>query len=312
MARPINYETAGALLDEIFAEAEAAFPKMPSLSTIIRTIILEENAGSAMVTPPGAVAIATDRLMSSRTQAYREVLIGCALARLLDPEINIRRPYANQGDAAYNGRTLDEQVINPFLHDHEIPSSRGPFLSVFRLSVSFNAETRDGVRDKAGFDALLICIEHLRAADAATARGYLLFLLVAFVTLRNAANITLLHVQRLSLDQYESLISELLQVSSGGRMPVLLAVAMFQTIVECFALNWSVEWQGINVADRASDVGGDITVKQNDEILLSVEVTERPIDRASGYNQTDGTLEMLRFLRIHPAYRGYQMSEAYH
>jgi hypothetical protein len=33
---------------------------------------------------------------------------------------------------------------------------------------------------------------------------------------------------------------------------------------------------------------------------------------ASGYNQTDGTLGMLRFLRIHPAYRGYQMSEAYH
>jgi hypothetical protein len=32
----------------------------------------------------------------------------------------------------------------------------------------------------------------------------------------------------------------------------------------------------------------------------------------SGYNQTDGTLGMLRFLRIHPAYRGYQMSEAYH
>jgi SacI restriction endonuclease len=127
---------------------------------------------------------------------------------------------------------------------------------------------------------LLLFIEHLRAADENAARSYLRFLLIAFVRLRSAANITLLHVQRLSLDQYESLISQLLQVPSGGRMPVLLAVAMFQTISACFALNWSIEWQGINVADRASDVGGDITVKQNNEILLSVEVTERPIDRA--------------------------------
>jgi len=63
-------------------------------------------------------------------------------------------------------------------------------------------------------------------------------------------------------------------------MPVLPTVAMFQTIRDCFALNWSIEWQGINVADRASDVGGDITIKSNDQIVLAVEVTERPIDRA--------------------------------
>ena len=262
MARSIRYNDARALLEEVFGEAEADF------------------AAGATPTAPDAVAVATERLMASNTQAYREVLIGCALARLLDPGIDIRLPYVNQGTAAYNGRTLDEQVINPFLHGHEIPSSRGPFLSVFRRSVSFTADTREGVRDKAGFDALLVCIDYLRAADTGMARAYLRFLLVSFVRLRDAANIIVLHVQRLSLDQYESLISGLLQVPSGGRMPVLLAVAMFQTISQCFALNWSVDWQGINVADRASDVGGDITVKQNDETLLSVEVTERPIDRA--------------------------------
>jgi hypothetical protein len=60
----------------------------------------------------------------------------------------------------------------------------------------------------------------------------------------------------------------------------LLAVAMFQTLNHCFSIGWLIEWQGINVADRASEVGGDITIKVADEVILAVEVTERPIDRA--------------------------------
>lgn len=262
MARALNYADASALLADVFADAERDF-----------------SANTPPVVP-AAIISATERLLASTTQAYREVLIGCALARLLDEQIDVRLPYVNQGDAAYNGRTLDEQVVNPFLHEHEVPSSKGPFLSVFRRSVSFAPETREGLRDKLGFDALLVFIEHLRAADVTTARIYLHFLLYGLVKLRDAANVTLLHVQRLSVEQYEKLIAGLLQVPSGGRFPVLLAVAMFQTLKKCFSLSWSIEWQGINVADRASDVGGDITIKAGSEIILAVEVTERPIDRA--------------------------------
>ncbi len=250
---------------------------------MLAAVFLEAEADFAAGSPvavPDVLSAATARLIASNTQAYREVLIGCALARLLDDHIDIRHPYVNQGENAYNGRTLDEQVVNPFLHEHEVPSSKGPFLSVFRRSVNFAPETREGLRDKLGFDALLAFVEHLRTADNATARAYLRFLLHGLVKLRDAANITLLHVQRLSVEQYEILIGGLLQVPSGGRFPVLLAVAMFQTLNQCFSLNWAIQWQGINVADRASDVGGDITIKAGEEIILAVEVTERPIDRA--------------------------------
>jgi len=156
----LRYDDAEALLKEVFAEAEADF------------------AANLNPDVPEEIAAATDTLMVSNTQAYREVLIGCALARILDGEVDIRLPYVNQGPAAYNGRTLDERVVNPFLHSHEIPSSRGPFVSVFRRSVSFSAETREGVRDKAGFDALLSFIEHLRLSGQIVARSYLRFLLM--------------------------------------------------------------------------------------------------------------------------------------
>ena len=155
----------------------------------------------AISTVPVDIARATEQLMRSATQAYRDVLVGCCLARILDPQIDIHLPYASQGNNAYNGRTLDETVVNPFLQSHEVPASRGPFLSVFRRSVSFGPDTRAGVQDKIGLDALLGFIDALSLADATTAEAYLRHLLVAFVRLRDASDIALLHVQRLSLEQ---------------------------------------------------------------------------------------------------------------
>jgi len=185
----------------------------------------------------------------------------------------------NQGDNAYNGRTLDERVVNPFLKDNSIPSSKNPFLSALRRNVRFVPETL-GQKDQRGYKAFLAFIAQLQKANSDKAREYLRYLLVAFVKLRDAADIQLAHVQRLSVEQYESLIRGLLTVPSGGRLPVLLAVATFKTLNKCFELGWRIEWQGINVADRASGAGGDINVSRNDALLFSVEVTERPLDRA--------------------------------
>src|SRR5258708_11630271 len=55
---------------------------------------------------------------------------------------------------------------------------------------------------------------------------------------------------------------------------------MFQTISECHALGWEVEFQGINVADKASGAVGDIAISKDGTLFLGVEVTERPIDQA--------------------------------
>ena len=187
----------------------------------------------------------------------------------------------NHGDDAFNGRTLDEQVVNPFLQDRLVPASRGPYLATFRRSVKFIPETRNGLRDQAGYDAFLTVVDALETArESSEKRRLLRYLLYHFVASRDEATIALLGIQRLSLEQYDRLIGNLLQVQSGGLMPVLLAVAMFQTIRDCFELDWEIEWQGINVADRASGVGGDITVKRNDAIVLAVEITERLIDRS--------------------------------
>jgi hypothetical protein len=230
---------------------------------------------------PDFVMEVTGVLFASPTQSYREALLGCGLARLVDRAVNIRHPYINQGPDAFNGRTLDEQVINPFLHDRSIPSSKGPYLASFRRSVKFVPETAQGLRDKRGYQAFLDFISELEKARTDDEVILLLrYLLYHFVALRDASNIPLARIARLSLAQYERLIDGLLQTPSGGLLPVLLTVAMFNTIRQCFNLDWEIDWQGINVADRASGVGGDITIRRSGRILLAVEVTERPIDRS--------------------------------
>lgn len=89
----------------------------------------------------------------------------------------------------------------------------------------------------------------------------------------------LLRLQRISLEQCDALIMQLLATPSGGRFPVLLVEATFQAVKERFALDWTIETHGINVADRPSGSGGDITIKKGQDVLLVAEVTERPIDK---------------------------------
>lgn len=74
---------------------------------------------------PDEIVTACDDLFASNTQAYREALLGCAVVRIVDPDVDVRYPHLDLSPKAFSGRGLDERVINPFLKYHEIPSSNG-------------------------------------------------------------------------------------------------------------------------------------------------------------------------------------------
>jgi hypothetical protein len=226
-----------------------------------------------------AVQVFFDKVFASKTQAYREVLLGCILAKLQDPAIDVHKPYVAHGELSYNGRTLDERVVNPFLHDKRIPSSRGPFLSTFRRNVAFVAATREGLRDKDAYDALLGIIDFVDDAAEADLLTTLRYALLQFAKLRDAAEVPIARLQRISLGQFDQLVDGLLATPSGGRFPVMLIEAAFSAIRDAFGLAWDIDVQGINAADRAAGVGGDITIRMGDAILLAAEVTERPVER---------------------------------
>lgn len=260
---PIDYDNAGVLLREVFAE--------------IQPLVL---AGTEPPVP-GELKPHFNIIFATNVQAYRETLLGCAIARLQNRDINIRLPYMNQGQGAFNGRTLDERAVNPFFQEHRIPSSRGPYLAAFRRSVRFDAATREGLRDKTGYDAFLELIAYLEATgDDDALRAFIAFLLYKFAKLREAAEVPLSRLQRISQEQYDTLITSLLKTPSGGRLPVIIVVAALRSIKDFFGVDWEIDYQGINVADAQTGVGGDVTVRQGGRIVFAAEVTERPIERA--------------------------------
>lgn len=141
-----------------------------------------------------------DRIFESRTQAYREVLLGCVLARLQDSSIDVHKPYVSHGDNAYSGRQLDERAVNPFLKDHNIPSSGGPFLSAFRRSVGFVPSTREGLRDTEGFDSLLALVDYLAEEDDETALTE--FLRCLFIVIRDWIRMVLATIGKAGRDAF--------------------------------------------------------------------------------------------------------------
>ncbi len=259
----LSYDDARKILEEAFADAESAFlsTRVPRFANV----------------PTSAL----DTIFQSNTQAYRETLVGCVLARMMDRQVDIRLPYVKQGASAFNGRTLDEKVVNPFLRAKDIPCSRGPYLGVFRRGVNFKRGTIRGLRDRTGYQAFLRLLEYIESISSNQAlQEFLLVLLTRFVILREESKIELTKLHRISIRQYTTLISGLLSARSGGRMPVFLVVAMFRTIKDVFNLDWSIEFQGINVADDPSGASGDVTIRQGSDILFVAEITERPVGRS--------------------------------
>jgi len=259
---PVDYDAARALLDETFRGVEAD--------------LLRDQAPTA----PAGTAEAFQRIFDSATQAYREAIMGCVLARSQDKSINIRLPYINLGANAFNGRSLDEEVVNPFLQRNRIPSSRGPYLAKFRLSVRFDESTNFGTRDVEAYTSFRDLLAFLEGTDDdGEIQGFLHYLLFLFARLREASVVAVSRLPRISLEQYDAFIRGLMEAQSGGRIPVLQVVAALTAIRDYFGLDWGIECQGINVADAAAGAGGDITVRRGGQVVFSAEVTERIIDR---------------------------------
>lgn len=259
---PVDYKSAREMLDKEFAAAEES-----ALKNEVPGLKQREAVEQFQL------------VFSSNTWAYREVLLGCILAKIQDPSIDVHKPYKGHGKNSYNGRTLDEKVVNPFLKDNRMPSTKGPFLSKFRRSVGFDAKTKTGTRDVKSFEAFVSIIDRVNKATTAGLAEHLRFTLYQFIQIRDAAEVPLARLQRISLEQYQKLIGGLLQTPSGGRFPVILIEAAFSAISERFGLGWHIDVQGINVADAPAGAGGDIEIKAGNTTVLTAEVTERPLDQ---------------------------------
>ena len=84
--------------------------------------------------------------------------------------------------------------------------------------------------------------------------------------------------QRISLEATSKLVADFLRETSGGERPQIVTAALMRTIGDKFGVFDSVVRQGINEADAASSMPGDVVCYSQSDQVLAVEVKDRTVE----------------------------------
>ena len=82
----------------------------------------ERSLNSPLVASPTVQARIEYIARLNSNRAGTRVILACALAKIVHPEVDIRKPYTEIGTAdAYSGRTYDQNYIGQFARTHRLP-----------------------------------------------------------------------------------------------------------------------------------------------------------------------------------------------
>ena len=86
---------------------------MPEPSDILD--IAFQTASETPTDPTSEVTKQVEFVCRNQNRAGTRLLMACLLAKVHNPEVDIRKPYTKIGDDdAYSGRSYDEKYIEPF------------------------------------------------------------------------------------------------------------------------------------------------------------------------------------------------------
>ena len=131
------------------------------------------------------------------------------------------------------------------------------------------------VRSKAAWGTLVSFLEPLDAAPPEELRHAFRRVLRALVRRLARQSFSYPIPRRISQARLEGIVASFLGEPSGGLRPLTVSAALFRTLGEGFRLFSEVRSQGINEADAASGMPGDIVCYDHEgRILLAVEVKD--------------------------------------
>ena len=228
-------------------------------------------------------------------------MLACALAKVVNPEIDIRKPYtAIGGTDSYSGRAYDEQYVSSFINMHNLPcNSTTAFLTpAFRnKSETLTPETRLAVR--AGSNLLYQTTLKLLTDvydGRITAEALLIEVIRWLLTIRdeNRLRIDTLRANlrssrettALSSEDIVVLIQQHLSSPKSSRLLVLIVAAVYESASE-YLKERALPLEAHNAADKQTGSAGDVEVTLiGDNNVVTVyemkdkKVTKNDIDHA--------------------------------
>ncbi|KAM3090809.1 restriction endonuclease, SacI family [Phormidesmis sp. 146-35] len=234
-----------------------------------------------------------------KNRAGVRLLMACLLAKLHRPDIDIRKPYTEIGDAdAFSGRTYDERYITTFINEHNLPCNSTTAFLTPALRNRNTTLTRDVNlvgKPPQLYQAVLNLLDAVYSGrvPADTLIAEVIRLLVvdrderqqrieALVATLNTAE----DAVPLSSEDIVNLIEKHMSLKGTSRLSVLVVTAAYQSAEE-FLGEKVLTLRAHNAADIQTGALGDveITLITEDEIITSYEmknkrVTREDVDRA--------------------------------
>ena len=201
-----------------------------------------------------------DRLANSRVVSIRYALVTQILGKIADSGRSLHSvQMADGSDGAWDARSFSTSVVVPWVaaNQHVIGTSSEPYASKPLRRVHIERDMRD-VKNKADWNALVDLFDSMQEYDDESVREVFRRVLRSLV--RRLATQTFGYAipPRISLPRVEEILDEFLSEASGGLRPQVATAALMRTVGEAFSLFSKVEAQGINEADAAGDLPGDV------------------------------------------------------
>ena len=240
---------------------------------------LDGEWAAALEADDGGPDAEIDRLANSKGVAVRYALLTQLLGKIADPARDLCSvQLADGSDGAWDARSFSTSVIVPWVADnqHVLGDSAEPYASK-PLRRERLEHDMSNVRYKADWNALVALFDSLEGEGPEAIKDTFRRVLRSLVRRLAEQSFGYAIPQRMSLHRLQVILSELLATSSGGLRPQAVTTALMRTIGEAFALFSKVESQGINEADAAGGVPGDVLCYCRDEptrICLVVEVKD--------------------------------------
>ncbi len=218
-----------------------------------------------------------DQFIDSKTVSIRYALMTQMLGKIADESRSLLVLQKGSGDVGdWDARSFSTSVIVPWVADNHdvLGTSTEPYASKPLRRVRLTAEMTN-VRDKAQWRRFVTFLEELDQASPHELQRMFRRCLASLA--RRLARQTFKYQipKRVSLQALDGLLESFLKPASGGYRPLAVSAALLRTLGQAFSLFAEVQSQGLNEADSASGMPGDIMCHDKDgQIVLVVEVKD--------------------------------------
>lgn len=222
-----------------------------------------------------------------RNKAPIRYLMSAMLAKIENALIDTRQPYPNLGERSFPGRSIDESLVQKFIHVNQLPcNSTTAFLTpAFRtVETALTKSTFDKCRPSYVYYDMMDILDYVEKSPNSS-KKVLSQMLSDLIVIKEEAESRMLQLvegltaggeQALSSEEITQLLQQHLKCKGSSRLPVLMVTAAYQS-VQHLIKEINRPLLAHNAADSQTGAIGDveITIIGEDETATCYEMKKK-------------------------------------